>query len=192
MTFDWRGRWAVEATEPGGGGYRGEIAIAPFAEGWRLRWAIDGGVGTYFGVGLAAAEGLYVACGPTFDGLSVILVAGPVASCLSAAGDAAVLWRCAATRDDETWRFEHAPLRDAVVRRNGEAHLASVVRAEGDRVAGLAWPTAAGVAIASGAPLERLVILFYPTPVDSAGPVDARWALGSRPRLGTERLSRLR
>ncbi|MBY0421046.1 MAG: hypothetical protein K2Q06_02000, partial [Parvularculaceae bacterium] len=107
MSFDWTGRWDVEASVPGGGAYAGFIDFAPFGPGFRLTWTIDGGVGRYEGIGLSAGGRLFVSCGPALEGLGLVLVAGGEGRALVA--DAAGRPEAAAFRAESVasgrWRF---------------------------------------------------------------------------------------
>jgi hypothetical protein len=199
VTFDWNGRWSVEATVPGGGAYAGAIDIAPFGGGLALGWTIEEtganpGDGRYFGVGIAAPEGLFVSCGPIIQGLSLILFDEKGSGLwLGADSDgAAVSAEIRARSDGEAaWYLSGSGVRRVALTPNGESFLAAIETGAGPRE-GLGWRCANRVAIAWGAPIERLVILFYPVPASLDGPVEARWALGRQPRLGSESLLRLR
>ncbi|MFN3959557.1 MAG: hypothetical protein ACK4NP_06550 [Parvularculaceae bacterium] len=72
---------------------------------------------------------------------------------------------------------------------NGEALLAAI-ETDAGIVDGLAWRTRERLAVAFDAPRDRLVTLFYPTPVLQGGPIEGRWALGRYRILAAERLTR--
>lgn len=199
MSFDWTGPWAVSAQVPGGGGYSGRIDIAAFGEGYALSWSIketgaNAGDGRYFGVGLAEPEGLYVACGPCIEGLSLIVFDGAGRGrWIGADTDAAAIGGAitAEATGPDAWRLSGSGARNAAIRTNGEALLARIETGAGARE-GLAWREGARVALGWGCPPERLVMLFYRAPAGIDAQVDARWALGRAQKLGTETLLRLR
>lgn len=69
------GNWRVRATVPGGGRYRGTIAVRPVGETLELCW--DTSAGRYFGIGLSEGDAWYVACGEDAGGLGLALVGRP-------------------------------------------------------------------------------------------------------------------
>jgi hypothetical protein len=192
VAFDWTGCWRVDATIPGGGVYDGRIEIAPYGHGFRLVWKISDG--DYFGVGLATPAGLYVSCGPKIAGLSVLVFGREERGRLLTVNDgggAQGLAIDAKVESDDRVTLSGGGLVSARIISNGESKLAEIKARDGAHQ-GLAVWGSQSAALAWGAPLERLVILFYETPAAPDGPVNGVWALGRHRDLGVERLVRVR
>lgn len=184
---DWSGKWRVEASIPGGGRYEGTIAIEGAGDDYRLAWDIS--EGTYFGVGVARPEGLFVSCAPDIEQCRLLVLdrAGGEGCLL----DGSLQPRAVGVRPDGPSAFvlSGAGLSRLKLHPNGSALFAEI--AAGDqRLEGLGWRTARSVAAAWGGDLDRHVILFYEMTA-SGREATAKWALGRNPALADERLRRI-
>ena len=71
--MDLTGDWTVQATVPGGGEYTGRISARHAGDAVTLEWDIT--AGRYVGIGLPLGDHWYVACGDTWEGLGLALIA---------------------------------------------------------------------------------------------------------------------
>jgi len=176
------GDWLVEATVPGGGAYRGTIAVRPVAETVELEW--DTTAGRYFGIGLEEQGAWYVACGEDGDGLGLAVIGrrgGVRWSPAPGRGTvgAACLVRVPAPSGELRWEAGSAaagfPFTGLALEGAGEVRTAAL--AGGPVARGLALPTADGWAVAWYPRFDQTVILRY-LPGREPGTWVALWALG--------------
>lgn len=185
------GDWVVEATVPGGGAYTGTVSVREVGATIEVIWDIT--AGRYAGLGLAAGDGWYVACGLDFAGLGLALLdrdgrlrwtpapaRGTVASTVLTAEPGLPPRWSAGPVPAPGLPFSGLALGD-----RGEVARAELTGGSVSRAPALA--TASGWAVAWYADFEQTALLRY-GPGPETGTWAALWALGSHPEPATELL----